>query len=311
MRSIDQGREERVRTYEELDTYTQVGSAFALPKAALTLCGFLPRFHADSHWKTLREQLEDFGGGLEISLLAAVPTGSGLGTSSILASTILGTLNDVCGLGWDRFVLMERTLMVEQMLTTGGGWQDQAGGLFRGIKLLETLPGIRQEPTVRWLPEHLFSGDYANKANLLYYTGLTRLAKNILQEIVRGMFLNNREELEILRDLEANALTTFDAVQRADWDALCGCVAANWTLNKHLDSGTNTPGVQAILDTIGDYSAGAKLLGAGGGGYLLIMAKDEGAATRIRQTLTANPPNAKARFVNFDISPTGLEVTRS
>jgi len=311
MRSIDQGREERVRTYKELDTYTQVGSAFALPKAALTLCGFLPRFHADPRWSSLRDQLEDFGGGLEISLLAAVPAGSGLGTSSILASTILGTLNDVCGFGWDRFVLMERTLMVEQMLTTGGGWQDQAGGLFRGIKLLETSPGIRQEPTVRWLPEHLFSGDYANKANLLYYTGLTRLAKNILQEIVRGMFLNNREELEILRDLEANALATFDAVQRADWNGLCTCVATNWTLNKRLDAGTNTPGVQAILDQIGDYLAGAKLLGAGGGGYLLMMAKDEDAAIRIRQTLTANPPNAKARFVNFDLSTTGLEVTRS
>jgi len=132
-----------------------------------------------------------------------------------------------------------------------------------------------------------------------------------LQEIVRGMFLNNREELEILRDLEANALATFDAVQRADWNGLCTCVATNWTLNKRLDAGTNTPGVQAILDQIGDYLAGAKLLGAGGGGYLLMMAKDEDAAIRIRQTLTANPPNAKARFVNFDLSTTGLEVTRS
>jgi galactokinase/mevalonate kinase-like predicted kinase len=310
LRSIDRGEEERVGTYDALDTYTQVGSAFALPKAALALCGFLPRFHAGRTWKTLQEQLTDFGGGLEISLLAAVPSGSGLGTSSILASTILGTLNDVCGLGWDRFVLMERTLMVEQMLTTGGGWQDQAGGLFRGIKLLETVPGIRQEPTVRWLPEHLFAGD-ANKANLLYYTGLTRLAKNILQEIVRGMFLNNRDQLEVLRDLEANALATFDAIQRADRDALCRCVAANWILNKRLDSGTNTPGVQAILEQISDLLAGAKLLGAGGGGYLLMMAKDEDAAARIRRSLTDNPPNTKARFVNFDVSSTGLEVTRS
>lgn len=311
MRSIDQGREERVSTYDTLDTYTQVGSAFALPKAALALCGFLPRFHAGQTWDSLEHQLQDFGGGLEISLLAAVPAGSGLGTSSILASTILGTLNDVCGLGWDKFVLMERTLMVEQMLTTGGGWQDQAGGLFRGIKLLETVPGIRQEPTVRWLPEHLFAGEYANKVNLLYYTGLTRLAKNILQEIVRGMFLNNRDQLEILRDLEANALATFDAVQRADWNELCECVARNWMLNKRLDSGTNTPGVQAILDCIGDHLAGAKLLGAGGGGYLLMMAKDEDAAARIRQTLIQNPPNAKARFVDFNLSQTGLEVTRS
>ena len=53
------------------------------------------------------------------------------------------------------------------------------------------------------------------------------------------------------------------------------------------------------------------MLGAGGGGYLLLFAKDTGAATRIRQQLIAHPPNPRARFVNFSLSDTGLQVTRS
>jgi len=53
--------------------------------------------------------------------------GSGLGTSSILAATVLAALGDLCGLSWDRNTLFTRTLALEQMLTTGGGWQDQAG----------------------------------------------------------------------------------------------------------------------------------------------------------------------------------------
>lgn len=110
--------------------------------------------------------------------------------------------------------------------------------------------------------------------------------------------------------MEANVLATFDAVQRADWNGLCTCVADNWTLNKRLDAGTNTSAVQAILDQIRDYLAGAKLRGAGDG-YLLMMTKGEDAAARIRQTPTANPPNAKARSVNFDLSATGLEAVRS
>ena len=57
--------------------------------------------------------------------------------------------------------------------------------------------------------------------------------------------------------------------------------------------------------------AAAKLLGAGGGGYLLLFAADEAAAARIRDTLTANPPNPRARFVDFSLSDTGLQVTRS
>lgn len=74
------------------------------------------------------------------------------------------------------------------MLTTGGGWQDQAGAIFRGVKLIETEPGLEQRPTLRWLPEHLFDAEHANRTMLLYYTGITRLAKNILYEIVRGIF---------------------------------------------------------------------------------------------------------------------------
>jgi hypothetical protein len=77
MRSIDLGVEERVRTYAELDTFGQPDSPFALAKAAFALAGFLPRFHAAGAFGSLEQQLRDFGGGIEISLLSAVPKGSG------------------------------------------------------------------------------------------------------------------------------------------------------------------------------------------------------------------------------------------
>ena len=50
---------------------------------------------------------------------------------------------------------------------------------------------------------------------------------------------------------------------------------------------------------------------AGGGGYLLMIAKDEQASQRIRNVLTECPPNDRARFVNISVSETGLEITRS
>jgi hypothetical protein len=52
-------------------------------------------------------------------------------------------------------------------------------------------------------------------------------------------------------------------------------------------------------------------LGAGGGGYLFLMARDPDAARRIRLRLTTEPPNDKARFVEMTLSETGLQVTRS
>jgi galactokinase/mevalonate kinase-like predicted kinase len=311
MRSIDLGAEQRLSTYEQLDTFAQPGSEFAVAKAALALVGFLPRFHAQGGFRTLQEQLQDFGGGLEVSLLSAVPKGSGLGASSILAATLLGTLGELCGLNWDKNVLFSRTLALEQMLTTGGGWQDQAGGLFRGIKLIETTSGLAQQPTLRWLPGHLFGQGYANQTILLYYTGLTRLAKNILHEIVRGIFLNSPGHLAIVDEIGANAEAAFHALQKDDYEALAGAIRASWTLNQRLDAGTNPPEIQTILQRVGDYLAATKLLGAGGGGYLLMLAKDQTAAARIGQTLAANRPNPRARFVEMSLSETGFQLTRS
>ncbi len=311
VRSIDLGAEERVRSYEELDTYTQPGSAFALAKAAFALAGFLPRFHVGGGFPSLEAQLREFGHGIEVSLLSAVPKGSGLGVSSILASTVLAALGDLCGLGWDRNALFSRTLALEQMLTTGGGWQDQAGAIFRGLKLIETVPGLSQKPTLRWLPDHLFSRDYANRSILLYYTGITRLAKNILSEIVRGIFLNSPTHLRTIADIGANADLAAGALQKCDYDLLLEAIRNSWSLNQQLDSGTNPSEVQQILDRVSDYLGATKLLGAGGGGYLLMFGKDEAAAVRIKQTLTQNPPNPRARFVDFTLSDTGMQLTRS
>jgi len=311
MRSIDLGVEERVRTYAELDTFGQPDRPFALAKAAFALAGFLPRFHADGGFGSLEQQLREFGGGIELSLLSAVPKGSGLGTSSILAATVLAALGDLCGLDWDRNVLFTRTLALEQMLTTGGGWQDQAGAIFRGIKRIETAPGLAQKPSIRWLPQHLFAHEYANRSILLYYTGLTRLAKNILAEIVRGIFLNSPTHLGTIADIGANADLADVAIQKCDYSMLLAAIRNSWTLNQRLDSGTNPPGVQQILSRVQDYLGAAKLLGAGGGGYLLLFGKDETAAARIKQTLTNDPPNSRARFVDFSLSETGLQLTRS
>ena len=165
--------------------------------------------------------------------------------------------------------------------------------------------------TLRWLPEHLFESEHANRTILLYYTGITRLAKSILYEIVRGIFLNSPEHLRVIGEIAGNAELAFSAIQRCERGALEEAVANSWELNQRLDAGTNPPAVQAILGRIGDYVAACKLLGAGVGGYLLLLAKDETAAERLRRELTDNSPNPRARFVQFGVSRTGLQLTRS
>ena len=166
----------------------------------------------------LAEQLKAFGMGIELTLLAAIPAGSGLGTSSILAATVLGALSDFCGLLWNKQDISTNTLLLEQLLTSGGGWQDQYGGILHGVKLLQSERGFVQTPQISWLPDSLFTDPVYKPCHLLYYTGITRVAKNILGEIVRGMFLNSAQHLSILHDMKMHALEMAECIQRGDFE---------------------------------------------------------------------------------------------
>ena len=303
LRSIDLGAMEVVETSEQLKDFMHVGSPFSIPKAALVLAGFGNRM--------LMDELEAFGSGIEITLLSAIPAGSGLGTSSILAATVLGALNDFCGLGWDKNEIGHRTLMLEQMLTTGGGWQDQFGGVLGGVKLLQTGRGFCQNPQVRWLPTDLWTQPEYRPCHLLYYTGITRTAKSILAEIVRRMFLNHGGELRLLRQMKEHTLDMYEAIQQNDFVRMGQLVRKTWTQNQLLDSGTNPEDVAKLTSMIDDLCLGYKLPGAGGGGYLYMIAKDPEAAARIKQILTDNSIRKNARFVEMDLSTKGLQISRS
>ena len=311
LRSIDLGSSEEVTSYNQLDTFGDPKASFSLAKAALSLAGFHPRFMPGRRFGSLSEQLRLFGSGLEVSLLSAVPKGSGLGTSSILGATLLGALNRACGLGWDEVDLYNRVLSLEQLLTTGGGWQDQAGALFRGCKLVQTQPGPEQTPSVRYLPDHLLGPGYANQTLLLYYTGVTRMAKSILREIVQDMFLRKTTTLRTLGFIRANAELLHQAMQESDQAGFNRCIARSWELNQQLDPGTATPEVESIIAACGSDLSACKLLGAGGGGYMLMCATSPEAGRRLKARLEAQPPNPRARFIDFQVADRALEVTVS
>ena len=310
LRSIDLGAIEVIDTFEQLAEYNKVGSPFSIPKAALALAGFLPAF-CEENYTSLRQQLEAFGSGIELTLLSAIPAGSGLGTSSILASTVLGAISDFCSLAWDKNEIGRRTLVLEQLLTTGGGWQDQFGGVLGGVKLLQTQRGFDQNPQVRWLPDSLFTQPEYAQCHLLYYTGITRTAKTILAEIVRRMFLNHGGEIRQLRSMKAHAIDMYEAIQRQDYEMYGQLVRKTWQQNQLIDSATNPESVQRITSLVDDLCLGYKLPGAGGGGYLYMVAKDPEAAARIKQIINQTQPNPNARFVDMTLSKKGLQISRS
>ena len=114
-----------------------------------------------------------------------VPQGSGLGTSSILAGAVISACWSAVGLQYSRRDLVHAVLVVEQLLTTGGGWQDQVGGLHPGINL--GLSQASHSVSVTTVPASISERLclQLNSRLLLLFTGKPRLAKNLLQNVIR------------------------------------------------------------------------------------------------------------------------------
>jgi len=86
-------------------------------------------------------------------------------------------------------------------------------------------------------------------------------------------------------------------------------VEASWRLNKRLSPDASGDEIEALFDRVRPHAHGAKLLGAGGGGFLLMVCKSPDDAEAVRGTLRSDPPNERAKFFDFGISAEGMVVT--
>jgi galactokinase/mevalonate kinase-like predicted kinase len=306
--SIDLGHTETFTRFDQLQDYNDPSSAFALPRAALCLMGLGA---SRREGETLEAVLDHLGSGLEITLLCAVPKGSGLGTSSILGAVMLAAFSRFFGRPVVMDELIRQVLQVEQMLTTGGGWQDQIGGAVGGIKCVQSRPGFRPHPVIHQLDPFLFQDRESLACFSLFYTGITRLAKNILAEVVGQVNSGSKAYRFTLQHMAQLALDAKDAIERRDRAALAGVLALSWEANKRVHPSTTNPEVEEILSATRAHYGGVKLLGAGGGGYALFASPDPAHAEALREVLRRRFENERARLVDFSLSTCGLEVSAS
>lgn len=296
-----------ISSHADLARYDQIGSEFSVARAALSMAGLAPEF-SEGPTLALPIMIDQMGGGLGISFGCAAPHGSGLGASSILAGAMLLAVNRMFGLGWDTCDVLSRTMVIEQMMTTGGGWQDQYGGLLPGVKLLTSLRGIDQSVCATPLPSAWLQALIDDDRLLLYNTGITRHACSILKGIAHDAAHRNHHQHGILQQIAANSDGMADAIRAEDEAAFGASLSRAWSLNLQLDARAYPPTMAGLIDRIEPYSAGHKLLGAGGGGYLLILAKDADAAAALVDDL---PSDSHRGFVEWSIARHGATITTS
>jgi galactokinase/mevalonate kinase-like predicted kinase len=289
------------RTSEELNEPCGPGSAFSIPRAAFQMHGL----HVNGC--SLEETLARLGGGLEIRSQVRLPIGSGLGTSSILAATVIGALTIVSGNEIENHALSRAVMQLEQRMTTGGGWQDQAGGIFPGAKILITGPGLRQRIRVQPVAWSTERRDDFCRHLVLYNTGIQRMAKDLLRQVVSRYLARETATIQVLHSIKTLAVEMSYAMAEGDWKHLGGLLNRHWQLNQILDQNTANAPINALLDRARPYVHGAKLAGAGGGGFLLLLARDPEAALALRGVLSEET-SGRSGVVSHRIADEGLRI---
>jgi fucokinase len=303
--SIDLGERKEIHTAAELLDHRDPTDWAALAKAALILAGVGPSRAEES----LGAWLKVLGGGLDLTIFSSLPKGSGMGTSSILGAAVIACLDRVLGVPFNTDRLIRMASVLEQRMCTGGGWQDQVGGILPGVKLIQTQAGTDQTVALRWTIFDMSEGSELKRRCLLYFTGQKRMARNILHNVVSGYLARDPLILQTVRDLKASAAETKEALDAQDIDGFARGIARYWELKKRIDPGSTNAPIEALLQAVKGETQAALLPGAGGGGFIFLLAKSAAAAERVRRTFEANPPNAHARFFDFGVDQQGLKVT--
>ena len=195
------------------------------------------------------------------------------------------------------------------MLTTGGGWQDQVGGLTGGIKLVTTPPGLPQRITVQPVHPAPAVAEAFGQRLLLVYTGQQRLAKNLLRAIMSRWMARDREMVCFLGEIARLALAMRDALTAGDLDSFGALLAEHWARDKRMDPGCTNPFIDELFETLRPYICGGKLAGAGGGGFVIAMARDPEAVAALSAALAARYPGTPVAVWPCAVPDEGLQIT--
>ena len=256
-------------TIEPLQMTGDPSDPFALQKACLLACGIIPR---EGH--ELSEILKRLGGGFVMhSEVTNVPKGSGLGTSSILSAACVKAVFEFMGIAYTEEDLYSHVLAMEQIMSTGGGWQDQVGGITPGLKYITSMPGLEQKIKVTHVEIPEETKRELDERFVLIYTGQRRLARNLLRDVVGRYVGNEPDSLFALEEIQKTAALMRFELERGNVDGFAKLLDYHWELSKKVDAGSSNTLIEQIFSSIEDLIDGKLVCGAGGGGFLQVLLK--------------------------------------
>jgi len=213
--------------------------------------------------------------GLEITSMADIPAGTGLGSSGSFTTALLKALHAQQKNPVAPAQLAEQACEIElNRLREPIGKQDQYIAAHGGITCLKFLPGGKVEAWPLKISEETLYN--LEDDLLLFFTGYSRSASNILKEQDEKSKSADPAMLENLHFVKELGLKSQAALERGDLREFARHMDAHWQRKKERSGGMTNPQINQWYDLAKANGAlGGKLIGAGGGGFLMFYAEDK------------------------------------
>lgn len=224
--------------------------------------------------RIFKQCLRDFDlKGIEISSMADIPAGTGLGSSSTFTVALLHLLHTYKGEYVSKYKLAKDACAVEiEKLGEPIGKQDQFAAAFGGLKFYEFMPNgfVNVEPVIM-APQ---SYRKLEKNILMFYIGGTHSASQILQE--QSQNVRRADKSAVQNEMCKLTRILKDELQQNNVDAMGELLHENWMLKKSLASGISNPLIDdTYTKAMAAGATGGKLLGAGGAGFMIFYVPEE------------------------------------
>jgi len=212
--------------------------------------------------------------GLTIFLASQVPPGTGLGSSSSVAVSMIKALAFWCGLDLGPAEVAELACYIEiEKLGMPIGKQDQYAAAFGGLNCITfSRNGVTVEP-LRISPQ---TRETLESRLMLFFTGSSRQSATILRRQKQASQEGDRDTVRRLDTIKELGLEVRTVLERGDLDSFGDLLHQGWMEKRRLAEGITNPFLDQCYQTAQDNGAlGGKITGAGGGGFLMLYCPEE------------------------------------
>ena len=221
--------------------------------------------------------------------VTGIAKGSGLGTSSILLTGCFRALGRLFSKDYSDDEIINMVFVAEQLMNTGGSWQDQAGGITPSIKITTAEPGIPQKPEIRFIDVPESFVPFFSERLCLVSTGERHFGRFMVNSVMGRYLSRDPVTLKAFEKLKELNAELEKAINCGDADSFARCVNRQWSLLKELSPDVTDVHIDRIVSECKKAADALCICGAGAGGYLLAVLKENVSFEDFRRFILDNP----------------------